>query len=410
MHTALNHPARRRALSARLRRTARPAAAAAVAVALLVLAAAARADTVTTKSGETFKGTIVEQTDEAVVLKTISGKMNIPMNTVKTIDRDGGAAGTPEETGEEKPPPRIVPVQVAPADADEAFKNARTALVAGQWVEAGGLLEGLLRLDLKHFALEKRLAATGALITCYLQIRDARGAATAIGRRAALAEAENDKLRLVAASDMLRELGTTKVGEKRLGRFEEVMEAAMPWQAAQCLATARKIAGEASGLNNRAKLDDAAEKALAQLARANVYVPGFSDGHREAVLAEIVTNVLNGAREAVAYCKKVRPELTKRRLSSAVSKPAALAWNQVARVYLGRRQAGADALNLLPTFATRHKVPDVYAKHKTEAQELLAQLDEYQYYPVGTRFGPYSPYYGTTQRVHIRLRTFGGAG
>jgi hypothetical protein len=408
MHTALDCPARRRALSTWLRRTARPTAAAAVA--LLLLAVAAPADTVTTKSGETFKGTIVEQTAEQVVLKTISGKMTIPMSTVKTIERDGGAAGTQEETGEEKPPPKIVPVDVAPADADEAFKKARTALVAGQWVEAGGLLEGLLRLDLKHFPVEKRLAATGALITCYLQIKDARGAATAIGRRAGLAQAENDKLRLVAAADMLRELGTTKVGEKRLGRFEEVMEAAMPWQAEQCLATARKIAGEASGLNNRAKLDDAAEKALAQLAKANVYVPGFSNAHREEVLAEIVTNILNGAREAIAYCKKVRPELTKRRLSSIVSKPAALAWNKVARVYLGRRQAGADALNLLPTFTARHKVPDLHAAHESEVQELLAELDEYQYYPKGTRFGPYSPYYGTTQRVHIRLRTFGAPG
>jgi hypothetical protein len=385
--------------------------AAGIGLALVVLAAAAHADTITTKSGETFTGTIVEQTADEVVLKTISGKMTIPMARVTKLERDAEAADTGEETGEtEKPPPKILVKPVRPADADEAFQEARTALVAGKWVEAGGLLEGLLRLDMKHFPLKHRLAATGALITCYLQIRDARGAATAISRRAALAKAENDRLRLVAAADMLRDIGTTKVGEKRLGRFEEVMEAAMPWKAAQCLATAKKIAGEASGLNNRARLNDAAEKALAQLAKANVYVPGFEDTHRKAVLAELVHNVLNGAREVIAYCKKIRPELTKRRLTSIVSKPAALAWNKVARVYLGRRQAGEDALGLLQPFTARHKVPDLYTQHADEVKQLLASFEEFKYYPKGTRFGRYSPYYGTAQRVPIQLRTFGGAG
>ena len=379
--------------------------------ALLLIPAAVRADTVTTKSGETFTGTVVEQTDKAVVLKTISGKMTIPMDSVKGIARDGDAGGTTSGTEDpDKPPPKIVAVEVAPAKADEAFKQARTALVAGKWVDAGGLLEGLLRIDMKHFPLEKRLAATGALITCYLQIKDARGAATAIGRRASLAKAENDRLRLVAAADMLRERGTTKVGDKHLGRFEEVMAAAMPWQAEQCLATATKIAREASGLNDRDRLNDAADKALAQLAKANVYVPGFSEKHREAVLAELVTNVLNGAREVIAYCEKVRPELTKRRLSSLVSKPAALAWNKVARGYLGRRQAGVSALNLLPTFTARHKVPDLYAQHEAEAKKLLAALDEFQYYPRGTTWGPYAPRTNAQNRVRIQLRTFGGAG
>ncbi len=379
--------------------------------ALALIPASVWADTVTMKSGETFTGAIVGQTDEAVVLKTISGKMTIPMRNVKTVARDGDAGDAkPGTEAPDKPPPKIVAIEVVPAKADEAFKQARSALVGGQWVEAGGLLEGLLRLDLKHFPREKRLAATGALITCYLQIKDARGAATAIGRRASLAEAENDRRRLVGAADMLRERGSTKVGEKHLGRFEEVMEAAMPWQAEQCLATARKVAREASGLNDRGRLNDAAEKALAQLAKANVYVPGFSEKHREAVLAALVTNVLDGAREVIAYCETVRPELAKRRLSSVVSKPAALAWNKVARGYLGRRQAGADALNLLPTFTARHKVPALYTRHEKEVKKLLAELDEYQYYPKGTRWGPYAPRTNAQGRVRIQLRTFGGAG
>jgi len=404
MHWASHVPGYRRGRSVPLRRAARVAAPAVTV--LVLLAAAAAADTVTTKSGETFTGTIVEQTDEAVVLKTISGKMTIPMVSVKAIARDaepGGAAGGADDP--DKPPPKIVPAEVTPADVDATLKKARTALVAGKWVEAGGLLEGLMRIDLKHFPAEKRLAATGALITCYLQIRDAHGAATAIARRAALAEADNDRLRLTAGAEMLRDLGTTKVGEKRLGRFEEVMEAAMPWKADQCLGLATKIAQEASGLNSRTRLYDAAEKALAQLAKANVYAPGFADAHRQAVLGKIVDNVLQGARDAIVYCKKVRPELTKRRFTSIASKPAALQWNKVARVYLGRRQAAVDALNLLETFARRYQAMDLYTAHEADAADLLAELDEYQYYPKGTRI---HRYYTSTERVRIQLRTFGG--
>ena len=410
MHAAANGTACGENRSNRVRTTAWTAVAVVAAI-LLALPASLPADTVTLTSGETLTGTITEQTAEHVILKTISGKRTIPMNMVKAVERDGGEAGTTEEGKEpDKPPPKIVAVEVAPADADETFKQARTALVAGKWVDAGGMLEGLLRLDTKHFSNQKRLGATGALITCYLQIRDARGAATAINRRAALAEAENDRLRLVAAADMLRELGTLKVGEKYLGRFEEVIETAMPWKAEQCLATATKVAQEATHLNNRAKLDEAAEKALAQLAKANVYVLGFMDTHREGVLALLVDNILQGARDAIVYCKKIRPELTKRRLSSVVSKPAALQWNQVARVYLGRRQAGEDALNLLKAFTAKHEVPDLYTQHEKEVQELLAELDDYQYYPAGTTFGPYSPYYTTRGRVRIQLRTFGAPG
>jgi len=390
----------------------RAAVVAAVAALAIGLATPAPADTVTMKSGETFTGTIVEKTAEHVVLKTISGKMTIPTSAVKTIERDDETTGTPEETeGPEKPPPKIVAAEVAPADADEAFSQARSALVAGKWVEAGGLLEGLLHLNTKQFPRKKRLAATGALITCYLQIRDARGAATAISRRAALAQAENDKLRLVAAADMLRELGTTKVGEKRLGRFEEVIEAAMPWKAEQCLATATKIAREAPGLNDRDQLNKAAEKTLAQLAKANVYVPGFSTDQRRAeVLGLLIENILNGAREAVAYCEKVRPELTRTRLTSLRNKTLAMQWNRVARVYLGQRQAAADALRLIKGFALRYRVTPLHKQHEAEIRKLLAALDEYQYYPRGTGFRSSYLYPGTSKRLKIQLRTFGAPG
>jgi len=374
------------------------------------LAAAAPADTVTTTSGETLTGTVLEKNAEHVILKTTRGTRTIPMKTVKAIEASADAAPSPSAPDEPTaPPPKVTPVKVAPEEADEAFQKARSALVAGKWVEAAGLLEGLLVLNAKHLPPKKRLAATGALITCYLQIRDAHGAARAISRRAALATDENEKHRFLAAAEMLRHLGALKVGDKVLGRFEEVIETAMPWKAEQCLEQARKTARDASHLNDQAQLQKAADLALKQLDEADVYVPGYNTDQRRAeVLGLLIENILNGAREAVAYCEKVRPELTRTRLTSIRNKTLAMQWNSVARVYLGQRQAADKALRLIKGFTLRYRVTHLHEQHEAEIQELLAALDEYQYYPRGTGFRSSYLYPGTSERLKIRLRTFGG--
>jgi len=372
---------------------------------------AASADSVTTTSGETFTGTIVEKTDEHVILKTISGTITISANQVKAIEASDPAPDPdpdPAKPAPAKPVPKVVPADIPPEKADASFKEARSALVAGDWVKAGGLLEGLLRLDVKDFDAKKRIGATGALITCYLQIKDPFGAARAIGLRSSTAKDPNDRKRLLAASEMLRTLRTVTVNGKTLGRFEEVAEAAMPWKADQCLQKAVTIAQNASNLNSQTHLNKAADNALEQLAEANVYVPGYSASHKAEVLGQLVTNILNAAREAVKHCEKVRPALTRTRLSSIVSKAAAAQWNQVARVYLGNRQAAESALWLIKAFALRHETPDLYTANTADIESLLAELKEYQYYPRGTAhsYSPYSPYYGSSTRLKIQLRVF----
>ncbi len=248
---------------------------------VLVLAGPALADRVVLKTGETFTGTIIEENTTEVVLKSIRGTTRIPRSAIKTIEK---AEATPKPTPGEKPapgekptpgekpkpgekptPPKIVPVEVDAAKAADALKQARSALVAGDWVKAGGLLEGLLALDQNAFKYDDRVRTTGALITCYLQIKDAQGAAKAIARRAQLARDPNDKRRLLGAAEALRTLGSVEVGDKTLSRFEEVLEAAMPWKAGQCLETAKQYARKARRLNQRAQLDKAADQAIRAL-------------------------------------------------------------------------------------------------------------------------------------------------
>jgi len=392
---------------------------AAVAVGLLLaLAAPAPADRVITKTGETYTGTIIEENEKEVVLKSISGKTTIPRDIIETIEKAGAeptpkvgdkpAAGEKPRTGDEPPPPKIEPVEVDPAKAADALKQARSALVAGDWVKAGGLLEGLLGLDVNTFKYDDRVRATGALITCYLQIKDAMGASKSIARRAQLARDLNDKRRLLGAAEVLRSRRSVRMGGKTLSRFEEVLAVAMPLKAADCLEEAKKYAKEAKRLNERAQLDKAADQALKVLREANIFQPGYSTEHEQEVLAELVNNVLGAAQAAVDYCEQWRPKLTQTRLQSAVSKPAAIQWNAVAKPYLENRAMAERAIKNLTSFTIKYKVPDLQTLNEVRITHLLAELDEYQYYPRGTTFGyGYGYGYGySTQRVKIQLRKF----
>jgi len=390
----------------------RLAAAAAVVGLLLLVAPAARGDRIVMKSGETFTGSILEETDDNVVLKTISGKMTIPRVAIKSVEKE-----SPEKpkvdpaTGAKTPaapPPQIVPIPVTADKMDESFKAAKAALVAGDWLKAGGLLEGLMVLDEATFKYDDRLGATGALITCYLQIKDAQGAAKAIARRAQLAKDPNDKRRLAAAGEALRAIGSVEVNGKTLSRFEEVVEAAMAWKAQQGLAAAKDTVAKAQRLNEMAQLEKAAAQALKQLQEADVFQPGFSLQHEKHVLAGFVANILEGARGALEHCEKIRPELTQRRLN--LSKAAAQQWNNVAKVYMAKRLAAEQGLKNIKPFTLKFKLDDLYAENESDIKDFLEQLDEYQYYPKGTYFGGYYGYgYGDSdglRRVKMQLRTF----
>jgi len=373
---------------------------AAVAV-TIVAVSPALADRVVTKSGETFTGTLVEDTKEKIVLRTLSGTVTIPRDAVKSVEKAGEEAKPPA------PPPQVVVVPVDPAKAPQALQQAKAAIAAGEWIKAAGLLEGLMLLDERAFAADDRLAATGALVTCYLQIKDAAGAAKSLSRRAALAPDANDKRRLVAAAEVLRTVGSVEIGGKTLSRLDEVVETAMAWKAQQCLKDATDIAAKARGIDVPAQLERAATGMLKKLSEADVFVPGFSAAHRTEPLAALVNNVIAAAKQAVDYCEKVRPELTSTAVSSVSSRAAANAWNDRAIPYFARRQAAVDALKNLPAFAAKFDIADVYKANETVVKDLLVQLDDYQYYPAGTVFpsyGWYSTRYSPTQRIKMKLR------
>jgi hypothetical protein len=385
---------------------------------LLIPAATAMADRVITKAGETFNGTLVEDTPEKVVLKTLSGTVTIARDQVKTVEKAGDPAKAPaaQATTPAVPAaaPQVVVVQVDPTKGAQALKDAKSALVAGDWVKAAGLLEGLLQLDTNALAMDDRLGATGALVTCYLQIKDAQGAAKSLLRRAALTNDPTDKKRLVAAADVLKISGATEIGGKTISRFEEVIAAAMPYRAQDYLKEVNDKAAKATGLNEMKQLDKAAATALKRLEEADAFVPGFSAAHRKEPLTVIFNNILDAARRTVEFCDKERQELTRTSVSSVASVQTAKEWNNRATPYFAKREAAEAAVKNLQTFSQKYELADLYTSNEKEIKSLLAKLDDFQYYPEGTVF-PYTGYYGygrtynsnAPDRVKMKLRRVG---
>jgi len=367
-----------------------------------VMASSASADRVVTKSGQTFTGTIIEETDEAVVLQTMSGKVTIPHDTIARIERDGaGGKG------------RITPAVVDPQKAAEAFEEAREAIRQDDWVRAGSLLEGLLRLQAAAFPQEDRLTATAALVTCYLQEKDSQGAAGALRQRAALAASETDRKRLVAAAEALEASGKPMIGLAAVGRFEEAMEAGTQWKAQQILDIAKQAGSSATVWNAMDRLDRSALGCLARLGEADLYVPGFSQAHRQEVLASLADNIMAGARGAVDDCtidrkdlarlwqsilddvkkaaeeaKKAEEAARKAKRSLPAKPPLTLAtpdptirlYNQKASTYLARRQAAEDGLKNVKPFGEKYEAPALYTDREKEVADLLAKLEDLKYH------------------------------
>ena len=351
------------------------------------LATAARADRITTTSGQTFTGKILEETDQSVVIHTMSGKVTVPRAIINTIEKEGSAEAA-----------KIVAAVVDPAKAPEAFGEAKSAVAADDWLRAGSLLEGLLRLDTTAFPQENRLTASAALVTCYLQIKDAKGAAAALRLRANLVASETDKKRLIAPAEALEASGTSTIGDKTVGRYEEAIEVGTEWKAQQILALAKQLGAGATGLNSMDRLERSARTALGKLDEADLYVPGFGQAHRTEVLTTLADNIMDGARRAVEICTEDRKDLSRYWLTSTFGIKNALAWNEKASAYLDRRQAAEDGLKNLKPFGGKYETPDLYKEREQAVTDLLAKLDDLKYHEKRE---------GMKERYRIALRKIG---
>ena len=328
---------------------------------------------VTTKSRQTFTGTIIEETPQQITIATASGKITVPVTSILHIVRDS----KPDEQ-------KIVPEQIKPTKAQEAFQNAKAAISAGNWVKGGSLLAGLLELPTTVFLQEQRLAATAALATCHLQIQDTEGAGKVFRRRANLVASESDKKRLLATAEAL-EAAQTAMGVSQewafVQTYAQAIAAGTKWKADQLLANAKEVGKDAEGLNKWTTMKRVADKILAALNEADLYVPGFRTAHREEALSTIADNVVQAAEKAVTICTEERKfNITPYYLTSASSVKHALVYNGYVTRYLSRREAAADGLKKHKRHARECAVPRHQTKNEKKLKALLEQLEQLRYH------------------------------
>jgi hypothetical protein len=337
---------------------------------LSALAPVVRADTITTTSQQTFTGKIASEAADKIVITTDSGNVTIPRAAISTIEKGQAAGGA------------VVPAKIAPADAPKVFEAAKAAIAKGGWTQAAAMLEGLMELPPVAFPQENRMAATAALVTCYLQVRDAANAARAFSRRADLVADDGDRRRLRAAGEALAKCRGTVIDNKPVVSYEEALAAAMEWKAAQLVADAKKSCAKAGCLNDPDKLEAASKRALDRLNEADLYTPGVSTLKRKEVLAALADNILQAARRAVEKCTTDRKDLSRMWRTSALDVHYAVNYNGQVTRYHGMRKAATDGLKNLKGFAAGVQVPELYAEREKDCTALLTQLEELEWHLV----------------------------
>lgn len=194
---------------------------------------------------------------------------------------------------------------------------------------------------------------------------------------------EGDKQRLLATAEALENADTTagiKINSKPVSTYEEAINTAMTWKANQLLAEAKERGAKATGLNNLKKLETAGKHALAKLAEADLYSPGFGAAHRKEVLATLADNIMKAAHMAVTECTAERKVLSRYWKTGAASVKVAQVYNTRCGRYLGRREAAGNGLNNLKNWAPKAGIPELYTERAKAMAPLLSQLDELEYH------------------------------
>jgi hypothetical protein len=346
------------------------AVAAGLVLGLSALAPVVRADTITTTSQQTFTGKIASEAADKVVISTDSGNVTIPRAAIGSIEKGDATGGV------------VVPTKIAPADAPKVFEEAKAAIAKGSWTQAAARLEGLMELTPAAFPHENRMAATAALVTCYLQVKDAANAARAFSRRADLVADDGDKRRLRAAVEAFDQCRGTVIDNKSVMSYEEAMAAAMEWKSAQLVADVKKGCAKAGGLNDPDKLEAAGKRAQDRLNEADLYTPGVSALKRREVMTALVENILQVARRTVDKCTTDRKDLSRMWRTSALNVHWAANYNTQVNRYHAIRKAAAEGLKNLKGFAAGVQVPELYAEREKECTALLTQLEELEWHLV----------------------------
>jgi len=335
-----------------------------------LMAGQVSADRVETTDGAVFTGTVVKDEGERIVVQTAGGRITIARTDLKAVTKEPDAAAAVL--------PRIIPATVDPADAAAALKQAEAALQSGQWLKAGGLLEGLAALAANALSGQDRRTVAENLTTCHLQIGDAAGAARALTRRAAVTDKADEKRLVLAAAEALRTLKSITIDATEVRTFQKAVPAGARWKGNRLVEEAKALVANSRHLGARGHLERIGKLIVDKLEEADRYTPG-AGGQRGEILKPLVESILTGARSAVATLTERREVIVKYKFAPMMAGPIARRWGAQVGAYLALRRQTVDALKSLDPFASKFAAGGLY--NSTDVQGLLETLDDLQYYP-----------------------------
>ena len=331
--------------------------------------AAATEDVIRTTAGTVFRGKVVKQDGEKVVMETKSGQVTIPRAIIKEL-RLGSVDYRPASE-------KIKPVEIPKDQAPGFLKKAEEHFKKGEMEQTAAICEGLMALGGKALSARQRESVGKMMAGAYFELKDWPASARGLRRAAVSISEETDRKRLLAVAEALERHKPGSIGGQTVEGFAQAQQAAMKWKADRVFDDANSFVEEAKEIHRRSVVDRTLEVAQLRLSKAEIYVPGYSMQRQPELVKTLVGRMLSAVKRANAVCVERRKEL-KRTYIANVDRKHAEAWNKQCVAYLAIIDGARACLNNVKYLSQKYQIKDLY--NPSEHKKLGDEAYQLQYY------------------------------
>ena len=321
-------------------------------------------DVIRTTAGTVFRGKVITQDGEKVVIETKSGQVTIPRAIIKEL-RLGNVDYRPASE-------KIKPVEI-PADQAPGFlKKAEEHFKKGEMEQTAAICEGLMVLGGKVLSAQQRESAGKMMAGAYFELKDWQASARGLRRAAVSIGEETDRKRLMAVAEALEEHKPPSIGGQTVEGFAQAQQAAMKWKADRIFDNANEFVAEAKELHRRSSVERALEVAQIHLSKSEIYVPGYSIQRQPELIRTMAGRMISAVQKARVRCVEDRKVLKRSYVGSVVDRKHAEAWNKQCLDYLDIIDGARTCLNNVKHLGQTYPIKDLYKadEHKKLGEEI----------------------------------------
>ena len=154
-------------------------------------------DVIRTTAGTVFRGKVITQDGEKVVIETKSGKVTIPRAVIKELR----LAKVDYRSASEK----IERVEIPEDQARGFLEKAEEHFKKGEMEQTAAICEGLMALGGRVLSAQQRESTGKMMARAYFELKDWQASARGLRRAAVSIEGETDRKRLMAVAEALEE-------------------------------------------------------------------------------------------------------------------------------------------------------------------------------------------------------------